>query len=237
MKMLQRTIVALYGPKPARLAKLIKSVQGRLSCRPGLAFVPYPLCQVHATLIGLEEDPAGSGQHRNFKLPRQSRQMDLAGYRHYLRDCFEWPLYIQIGGFEGGDASFSSRGQAPYHRTFSLVGDKAVLMGWPVQGKAPGETGVYPPTLDQLRRAGQRFGISHAYHQTPSDIDNDFYMRLGLLGQVDATKRQDEDLQREIRAFMSSLPPLILKLELSDLSVVSYQAATLPWGQSKVEPV
>jgi hypothetical protein len=235
--MSQKTIVALYGQKPEPLAELLKTLQQKLCGIEALDFQPYHLQQIHATLIGLEEDPATSGLNRNFKLKRQvERQMDILGFRQYLKSSSEFPLQIQIGGFTNRDYPFTSRDMRPYHRSFSIQGDFAVIMGWAIRG-IPSEADVrYPLTLDNLRRNAQRFGVLHAYHVRPTDVDNDFYMRLGLLGNVPSAS-QREEIEKTLRDFLSTLPPLVVNLELADFSVVSYDDETLPWGETQSEPV
>ena len=48
-------------------------------------------------------------------------------------------------------------------------------MGW------PNEDGSYPNSLDLLRRTFREYGISHKWHRTDDEIDNDFFFVLGTI--------------------------------------------------------
>lgn len=238
--MSQQTIVALYGQKIGPLAELLKTIQDKLSEVKGIKFNKYDLSQIHATLIGLEEEPDKPNVNRNFLRKRKEEvQMGISGFREYLRSSSELPFQIQIGGFKDRDYPFTSRSQRPYKRSFSIEGDKAVIMGWPIRGKPLEdldiypiqliqESRLYPNTLDILRRNAQRFRILHAYHASATDVDNDLYLRIGLFGNVDQAKVRSEEIQKNLRDFLSNMSPIILNIELKDLKVVSYEDETLP---------
>ena len=238
--MSQQTIVALHGQKIGLLKELLKTTQDKLSEIKGIEFKEYNLSQIHATLIGLEEEPAKPNVNFNFLIKRKAEvQMNISGFREYLRSSSELPFQIQIGGFKDRDYPFISRSQRPYKRSFSIQGNKAVIMGWPIRGKPLEdseissikliqESRLYPNTLDILRRNAQRFGILHAYHASATDVDNDFYLRIGLFGNVDQAKVRSEEIQKNLRDFLSTMPPIILNIELKDLKMVSYKDETLP---------
>lgn len=238
--MSQQTIVALYGQKIGSLAELLKTMQDKLIGIKGIEFTKYDLPQIHATLIGLEKKPGKLNFNYNFLMKRKEEvQMDISGFREYLRSSSELPFQIQIGGFKDRDYPFISRAQRPYKRSFSIQGNKAVIMGWPIRGKpledsdiSPAqlmqESRLYPNTLDILRRSAQRFSILHTYHASYTDVDNDFYLRIGLFGNVDQAKIRSEEIQKNLRDFLSNMPPIILNIELKDLKLVSYEDETLP---------
>jgi hypothetical protein len=232
----QHSLVAYYGPKPPALAQLIADCQQVLQAQLGNAFLPYAAEQVHATLCGLERVAGTERDNYNFAhLRGEKRPMDLAGLVTYLQTTDKLPLSIQIGGFAADAQPFTSRGQSPHQRSFGLPGDKAVLMGWPVN-----QTGDYPPTLDQLRRELQRFNLLHAYHAQPADVDNDFYLRLGLLvadrvDQLDAGTRTQCVLA--IRHLLAIRPPTLLALTLADLRITAYTDERLPSESTQTWPI
>ena len=61
--------------------------------------------------------------------------MNLEGILDYLRRCGHFPLAVQVGGYGKRDYPFVSRQARPYERSFSIQGDKVVVMGWPIRGK------------------------------------------------------------------------------------------------------
>ena len=214
----QATLVALWGEKPAPLAGLIRECQ---SLAGEVLEVPYELEQVHATIVGLAHDPGDPRLNRNFLEHRGRREaMDLAGFLVHLRAAARLPWRVQIGGFAEGETPFSSRGQRPFERTFSIQGDKVVLIGWPIA--SPSRAG----TLDELRRAAQRFGILHAYHRTETDADDDFYLRVGLARpDLDAgvRARVEQRLRRHLAA-----RPVVIEVTLADLWLAAYEDEALP---------
>jgi hypothetical protein len=152
--------------------------------------------------------------------------MDLAGFLAHLRAKARLPWRVQIGGFAQREAPFTSRGQRPYERSFSIQGDKIVLIGWPVA--PPSRAG----TLDELRRAAQRFGILHAYHRTEADADDDFYLRVGLARRdLEASTRAlvEERLRRHLAA-----RPLVIEVALADLWLAAYEDEALPVRSTQV---
>jgi len=133
------------------------------------------------SLVGLERSGTSN---RNFQKYRDKQvEMDLTGLLHFLRLGGRFPFHIQLGGFQDREYPFTSRGQNPYHRSFSIQKDnKVVLMGWPLHGPLPNlalprvtmsdwiqESRSYPNVLDELRRAFQSFNVLHRYHGTLTD--------------------------------------------------------------------
>lgn len=220
--MKQCTLVAFYGAKPPALGRLIGECQALLAeCARNL----YDLGQVHATIVGLGGLPDAPLINGNFARYRVRRvAMDVPGFVDALRGSALVPWRVQLGGFAPGDAPFTSRGQHPYHRSFSIQADKMVLMGWPVAGRS------YPDTLDRLRTMAQRFGILHAYHQSEKDVDNDFYLRLGLCRGDQLSHSVVED---RVRRHLAASPPLVLDITLAELWLVAYQDETLPTESSQ----
>jgi hypothetical protein len=240
----QATLVAFYGQKPSALTEIIGGCQRALSTMLGSVFKPYDLGQVHATVVGLEaviESP--TLENLNFSRHRNTAVgMDLVGFRRFLLSGNRVPFAVQLAGFADRDYPFTSRGQRPFLRSFSIQGDKAVVMGWPITSRpdSPPESSVesrlYPSTLDQIRTSAQAYGILHDYHRMPGDVDNDFYFRVGLLTQaVDVSVRNEAEIA--IRQWLAHLPPAVLDVNSSILSFVSYVDNTLPPATSEATPL
>jgi hypothetical protein len=243
--MRQASLVAFYGPKPGPLEDFLRSCQDKVhkSIRQldvRASFRPYSLTQIHATLVGLERrDP--SGGNRSFDVFRGvSKVMRLPELFTSLTNSEDLPRCVQFGGFEDRDYPFRSRGARPYDRSFSLPGTIAVIMGWPFGPGCRGDDHredprAYPDTLDDVRRSAQRFNVLHRWHRGPADVDNDLYLRLGEVpGDLQQSDRQA--IENAIRKGLSAAPPLRVRLEVSDLSVVSYPTddETLPETRSRV---
>jgi hypothetical protein len=161
------TIVLLYGQdKPAELRSLLGDLQATIADEVGAHFLPRPVHDIHATLIGLESGgPIAEGAVSG---------VDVSGLCRHLDDSLtECPLTLRFGGFADRVHSVSSRGSSLYERMLTVSGDKVVLIGWPVDGR--GE-----PTwrIEELRRELGRFGARHRYHPTP---DPDAYLVIGEL--------------------------------------------------------
>ena len=247
--MRQCTLVALYGAKSVGFAELIARCQTKIATILGDRFSPYDLDQIHATIVGLEALSGSPLRNLNFQRYRKkSLLMDLAGFRKYLLMGGRIPFSVQIGGFLDREYPFTSRGQRPYSRSFSIQGDKAVLVGWPIRGQfvreappsmyaALQEARLYPSTLDEIRLSAQTHNILHSYHRSPSDIDNDFYLRIGLIHEqyVDDVTRQR--LEQEMCLFLSSEHPLLVEVGLSELFIASYEDDTLPASSTLARPV
>src|SRR5690606_26760906 len=152
-------------------------LQARVTAQLGDSFAPYDLLQAHATLMALERVAGSASDNRFFhELRAEKRAMDFDGALNFLRRDARLPFRVPIGGWQAGDRPSSSAGKPPFERSFSIQGDKVVLMGWSV---AP--DGSYPTTLNDLRHDLARFNLLHKYFRQPDAVDNDFYMRIGLL--------------------------------------------------------
>jgi hypothetical protein len=242
----QATLVALYGPKRGPLRRLLGSWRDRVgrSIRQlgtEIVFRPYPLAQIHATVLGLERLPQPGLHNRNLHELRGGFQaMRLPELFASILESGHLPFDAQFGGFEDRDYPFQSRGARPYHRSFSIQGRTAVVIGWPVRGgRQDGDgrptTRDWPLILDELRRSAQRFNVLHRWHREPSDVDNDLYLRLGLLD-GDLADSQREAVEQEMRRILSGSQPSTVRIGPSDLAVVAYPAGeeTLPIGRSEV---
>jgi hypothetical protein len=252
-KMTQITVVALYGEKRSDFAALITRCQGLVRSVLDVGFRPYDPSQIHATIFGLERKIPSALYNANFSKYRgRDLVMNLEGILDYLRRCSHFPLQVQVGGYGKRDYPFVSRQACPYERSFSIQGDKVVMMGWPIRGKPlprpPAtssalvrEAKLYPLTLEVIRHAAQAYGVLHAYHQGLTDVDNDLFFRIGLLIDQPSLSEQVRDtLEAEARQFLSIQPPLVLDIHLEQVSVALYQEDTLPRattrGWSLVDP-
>ena len=243
----QLSITMFYGPKPDALQTLIQGCQQQLTALLGDDFLPYDLLQTHATLISLERGPGAAADsgglppkllNRFFhELRGEQREMDLDGVLAYLRggvgEAARTAFRVQLGGWQCSDtqdAPFLSQGQTPYMRSFSIQGDKLVLMGWPIE-----DADRYPNMLHALRQGCARFNLLHKYFRAPGDVDNDFYMRLGLLRAplsaplTDERRQQAEDA---LRKYLASRPPLLLDVTPADLHMVAYVDEPLSYANA-----
>lgn len=237
----QVTWVALYGEKSTEFSDAILECQQQITHDLGDAFQPYDLWQVHATILGLERINELTYENRNFFQYRgESKTMEFAGFLNWIRSNHHIPFHIQIGGFEDRDYPFVSRGQKPYDRTFSIQGDKAVLMGWSVrefairEDSAPQNSRQYPAILDEIRRSAQQFNILHSYHRQPNDTDNDVYLRIGLVNSKELRPPIVKTLEKTIRQYLGQMKPLILDVNPSRLYLAAYTDETLPKNSTQV---
>jgi hypothetical protein len=232
------SLVAFHHAKPQPIRQLVEGALERLASAlgdfPGL-FRPYPLTQVHATILGLEGTRAGGALlHRNAQARAQAtglaaRPMDLPGLVDFLRR-HDWPIPVRFGGHSRAERNpYDSR--PPWERTFDLREDGlAVLIGWPGVAGAP-----FAPSLLDLRKLAERHGVVHKYHVDPSARDNDLFL---VAGGIDGRAWEDlgerrpaalDALERgraEVRGWLEA-NPVEVALEAGHLSVVEYRSTTL----------
>jgi hypothetical protein len=163
--------------------------------------------------------------------------MDIRGFLELLRNTSLLPLDVRIGGFRASDRPFLSRGDAPYRRSFSIQGDKVVVVGWPYEPAPAGFSDAFPQTLFEIRRRAQGLGILHAYHRAESDRDNDLFFRIGLIDPGAVRDDVGRRLERQMRRQLSLDPPLVLGLGVDDLCVAAYEDQRLPLDTTEVWPL
>ena len=95
---------------------------------------------------------------------------------------------------------------------------------------------LYPLVLDALRRRAQNFGVLHAWHSSPDDVDNDLYLRLGVIDPAPDTSARVAAEER-LRDVLAAQEPVLVDLTAKELAVVSYVDRTLPPASSRVRPV
>lgn len=255
-RLTQVALVALYGEKKGELSQLrdlIEFCQGHVKNKLGSTFTPYRLEQVHATILGLERCSGATRQNLNFSKRHQSPravEMDFDGLLSFLRRCHQLPFTAQIAGFTDREYPFvsdpfgSNKECRPYERSFSIQGDKVVMMGWPIRGR-PWETAptkphefvqegrVYPLNLDEIRYAAQRYGVLHSYHKTSTTVDNDLFFRIGLLRSA-PDEEAARALSEEVREHLSNMAPVIIEVALENLYLAAYENTELPADTTRV---
>jgi hypothetical protein len=232
----QVTLVMLYGPKPASLSAVIAECQKQIASLLGNRFQPYDLHQVHATLLTLEQIPGSNGSNLYFSTYREeSRPMDLAGFLNFLRTSSHFPFRVRLGGFQDRDYPFRSYGERPYSRSLSIVGNETVvprMIGWPVCEAGAfhlaQKSYIYPTPLEEIRQRAESFNILHRYSLRLTDRDNDFAFRIGLIHHLASESPICREVEQVVRAFLSTIEPVIIEITLADVYVVSFQDETLP---------
>jgi hypothetical protein len=214
--------VAFYGPKAGRLRALVAGVQDVIAGHVGGDFLPYTPEQVHATLIALNGVRDGGTVVNEYMLELAGvrREMDLPRVMDILARRFATPLPVRIGGFRPDQAApFTSRGQHPAQRSFSVQDRAFVLVGWPAATIA----GSGQP-LDDLRRELNAAGLLHRYHAHPGDVDNDLHMVVGHHAGAPAVA-----LDRAAAAVRDMLAgePADLAIGLPDVTIVAANSHTM----------
>ena len=228
---MQATLVSHYGEKPEKLASYVKQCQRMLSSSLEYAFTAYKMPQIHSTIIGLEGClKNGAIKNTNFfKYRQEIRLMDPSKILAVLRSPYLPEFNVQIGGYiESENYGFLSQGQHPYLRSFSIQGNIAVAMGWPT-----GQTSV----LEDFRRSFIQFNVLHKWHKTESAIDNDFFFVLGRINRNIVREDTIADTEANVRQFMASSDPIIVKVNAASMQIVCYSDAQLPLSTSRVHAI
>lgn len=245
--MRQLTLISLYGQKPSALVDLIAECQKQVSDAVGTAFTRYDVREVHATIIGLERRIGSRLCNLNMWQQGQPEEMSIGAFLSALKKPeLGKGLPVRIGGFDDRGYPFSSRNTTPYSRSFSIQGDKVVVMGWPISEELLAATGdeekslahkveSYPKTLEEIRRDAQSHGILHAYHSLESKevVDNDLYFRIGLIDPTMFTYKAGQETEARLRKYLSK-NPIKLRITTDDIYVASYKDERLPLGSTKV---
>jgi hypothetical protein len=216
--------MAFYGPKAGELREFLTRVQALIAEQVGGDFVPYTLDQVHATLIALDgvPDPRTGAIVNEAYLLHQGRavRMDLPRAMDILAERFSSPLRVRLGGFlRDQEVPFTSRGQHPYERAFSVQDRAFVLIGWPAASLAGGGR-----PLDDLRRAMNAAGVLHRYHVRDTDVDNDLHLVVGHhAGAPDSALARAES---SVRGWLAG-EPAEFGIGLGDVKVVASESRTM----------
>jgi hypothetical protein len=172
-------------------------------------------------LDGVTDTQTGLLVHQRYReVTGSSSPMDLAQALDILAAHLTPPLSIRIGGY-GPDtqATFSSRGQHPYERTFSMPGEAFVLMGWPVSSVANSQT-----ALDKLRRGMNDANIWHWYHNSPTDVDNDFHLVVGHHNGV--SQHETAEAVHAVRSYLAQ-HRVQLDVGVDQIAVIAATSPTL----------
>jgi hypothetical protein len=220
------TAVALYGTKTGDLKILLETVQALVSERLRDRFRPYTLDQIHGTVIrldGVADAQAGLIVNlRYLEVTGIPRAMDHARALEILATHLIPPLSIRLGGYGlGTAATFSSRGQHPHERMFSLQGDAFVLVGWPVSTVANGSA---PGPLDDLRRAMNDANIVHWYHRSSTDIDNDLHLVIGHHN--GASQRETKEAVSAVGTYLAR-HPVQVEVGVDQIAIIAADSPTL----------
>lgn len=226
----QLSMVALYGAKPSTLVRFISYTrQESLYYSDHFVFQPYPVAQVHATIIGMERLPFDEEliNQNIFNTKKTKEVMQFSKLKSVLRKFL--PMEIQIGGFGENDTSFLSNEKKPFERTlfFDPNTRKLVLIGWP---HADGD--FSERRLWKLRSGlEEQCNIGHKYPD-----DNDFYM---VLGDLKAAGEATDEIFRFIHHMQNYLSenPLFLGVRMDSLSIAVYNSTRLDADSSVIHPL
>jgi len=230
--MKQLTINVLYGQKDKELRNVISECQEIISgISKNNSFRPYLEGQIHATLISLERFRDTKFNLNLVNYRNQYREMDFEGVINFIRSYEYIPFMVQFGGFNEDYIPFYSRQETPYKRSFQIVEDKAVMIGWPIKNNDSlwnKQEATYPNILDDFRRDFQKYNVLHAYHRDSNDIDNDFYFRVGIVD-IDSVENNNAiRVEKEVRNYLQSISPLIINVKLEDIFLACYEDNQLP---------
>ena len=218
---MQVTLVGFYGEdKPAELAQLIIYLQDMLVSALGSGFRSYELRQVHGTLVGLEGYRVGTAiQNLNSGL-----QVDARSLLSFIRSEDFPSIQVRVGGYQHHkEFPFKSRGMHPYLRSFSVQGDIAVAMGWPVINSG------FPNSIDDLRRLfDSEVNVRHKYHKQQNDCDNDFFFVLGRIDRRRTDTFQLQGVVEQARLSLAGLEGVLATVSADTLRLVAYLDPQLP---------
>ncbi|MCB9883041.1 MAG: hypothetical protein H6832_15830 [Planctomycetes bacterium] len=214
----RESIVAWYGQKAPDFGKWIAGVQAQCARCLGDLFVPYEPERVHATLFDVSTKDGLCVAYR--ELRGTSVVADVPAVEAWLaREIARNPLRIHFGGDRTDDRRLTSRGVIRRDRRFSIQGDKVVVLGWSEKHGA----------LSDLRKGAEAFGLLHRYHAIPSDVDDDCYMRIGLLEPTRSRGSAIDvhDVDRLVHTHLDH-HDVTVDLQQDDVRVVTYMEESLP---------
>ena len=244
----QLSLVALYGKKDSLLSRVILECQNKLARIPGIRFKPYNESQIHGTIIGLDRINMSKHNLNMHEYRNKCVDMNISGMLNFFRKGDALPFSVQIGGFQNKDYSFTSLKKRPFERSFQSIGNKVILIGWPIV-KEPCDinNGLnnnlfpiqprYPNSLDEIRKTCQQFNILHKYHSNPEDIDNDFYFRIGTIDPAYIDTSLLQQTQQDIRHYLASIEPVFIEITLDNIYIASYKDDELPVGTTELWPI
>jgi hypothetical protein len=224
----QLTLVSHYGTKSPDLIQFIKMLQNKLSENLLSSFRPYEIDQVHGTIIGLEVCQENNIFYSEWMKKNKGVIVSIkVNELIALLKSINIPnIKIKIGGYRVHKTfPFNSRDLHPYFRSFSVQGDIAVAMGWPID-----DSKNYTSALFQYRTKFEEFNFCHKWHKNEYQ-DNDFFFVLGRIDKNSITRSQLESTSEEIRTTMAGLNEEIL-INNESLSLIAYVDPQLPTSTS-----
>lgn len=225
---MQLTLVSYYGGKPEELERFVLACQNKIIATIGASFLPYPLEQVHGTIIGLEGyRVADKIKNANFDIHlSQTRLVDPSEFLAFAQSENVDSINIKMGGYSPEFKKFTSRDQVPYKRSFSVQNNIVTVMGWPTAAQEGCRL------LDKYRRSFNKVNVLHKWHRTPTEIDDDFYLVLGRVQQIEDWDK--EHLTRVMRQYLSKKVTTKVRIERKSLAVIGYLDPQLPRSTSCV---
>lgn len=225
---MQLSIISHYGEKSLELINLISMLQSKLSESLGFAFKPYEMDQVHGTIIRLEGTFTDKGiLNKWFKENRhEDRYMKPERLLEFIKSDKIKEIDIKIGGYRiHKDYGFESRGQHPFLRSFSIQGDIAVAMGWPI------ENGNHVDALYKLCSQFEEVDVLHKWHKEGYE-DNDFFFVLGRLSKKYVNPLALQRTSEKIRLIMAGIDEQIT-IGKNTMTIVAYIDTQLPTTTSR----
>lgn len=213
------SLVAFYGAKIPVFKKFLEALQQQISEILKDEYESYGLEQIHATLIGCEGLKISPGILNKWFLENRGEEkyINLAAFIDFVRSSDRLPINLQIGGYNiAVDYHFLSQEKHPFYRSFQFIGKTAVLRGWAVENQK------ITLDVDRFRLECQQFNLLHKYHLHSHSIDNDIYMRIGVLKRelsTDAIAQVERRIQNELSQHLS----LLLTLDRDRLNFIQYQ--------------
>lgn len=221
--MTQLSLVSFYVKKPPQLVDLINDLQNQLSSCLKTHFFPYRMAQVHGTIIGLECFKSEQGlMSRWFKENQQVNKMiDCHAFSQFLASQLFEPFELKVGGWDvEQNYHFTSNEQHPFLRSFSIQGEIAVAMGWPVENQ------LCHPALYQIRRKFEQVNFLHKWHRADYQ-DNDFFFVLGRINKTRISSIALDQVLHEMRTYLSKNETRFT-IAQENLSIVVYDDPQLP---------
>jgi hypothetical protein len=213
------SLVAFYGTKLPGFQYFLETLQQQISEMLQDEYERYELEQIHATLIGCEGLKTSQEILSKWFLEnrREEKYLNLTDFIDFVRSSDRLPLALQLGGYNlATDYHFLSQEKHPFYRSFQFIGNIAVLRGWAVKNKQ------ITLDVDRFRLACQQYNLLHKYHLHSHSVDNDIYLRVGVLKR-EISQDIIAEVEREIQNQLSQHLSLLLTLDRDRLNFIQYQ--------------
>jgi hypothetical protein len=213
------SLVAFYGTKLPSFQHFLETLQQQLSEMLKDEYEDYELEQIHATLIGCEGLKTSQGILSKWCLENREEEkyLNLTDFIDFVRSSDRLPIDLQIGGYKlATDYNFLSQEKHPFFRSFQFIGKIAVLRGWAVKDEQ------ITLEVDRFRLACQPYNLLHKYHLHSHSVDNDIYLRVGVLKR-EINQDIIAEVERKIQNQLSQHLSLLLTLDRDRLNFIQYQ--------------